>query len=127
MGKSKLVQNLEVEMRVDLHVPFSQKDLAKSKGARWDAARKTWYVIDPLDIRTFALWMGQDVKDWYGGKRVKPSKKQKPKNQPKVHAPKPAITGPAVFVPLCNCTTPPWEDCEHTDALAQAAMGEMLA
>ena len=114
-------------MRVDLHVPFSQKDLAKSKGARWDAARKTWYVIDPLDIRTFALWMGQDVKDWYGGKRVKPSKKQKPRNQPKVYAPKPVITGPAVFVPLCNCTTPPWEDCEHTDALAQAAMGEMLA
>ena len=114
-------------MRVDLHVPFSQKDLAKSKGARWDAARKTWYVIDPLDIRAFALWMGQDVKDWYGGKRVKPSKKLKPKNQPKVHAQKPVITGPAVFVPLCNCTTPPWEDCEHTDALAQAAMGEMLA
>lgn len=37
------------------------------------------------------------------------------------------ITGPAVFVPLCNCTTPPWEDCEHTDALAQIAMAEMLA
>jgi hypothetical protein len=127
MGKSKLVQNLEVEMRVDLHVPFSQKDLAKSKGARWDVARKTWYVVDPLDIRAFALWMGQDVKDWYGGKRVKPSKKLKPKNQPKVHVPKPVITGPAEFVPLCNCTTPPWEDCEHTDALAQSAMVEMLA
>jgi hypothetical protein len=127
MGKSKLVQNLEPEMRVDLCVPFSQKDLAKSKGARWDAARKTWYVVDPLDIRAFALWMGRDVKDWYGGKRVKPSKKLKPKNQPKVHAPKPVITGPAVFVPLCNCTTPPWEDCEHTDALAQGAMAEMLA
>lgn len=35
------------------------------------------------------------------------------------------ITGE--FVPLCDCTTPPWEDCEHTDALAQAAMVEMLS
>jgi hypothetical protein len=25
---------------------------------------------------------------------------------------------PAVFVPLCNCTIPPWEDCEHTEELA---------
>jgi hypothetical protein len=25
---------------------------------------------------------------------------------------------PAVFVPLCNCITPPWEDCEHTEELA---------
>ena len=52
------------------------------------------------------------------GKKAKPAK---------VHAPKPAITDPAVFIPLCNCTTPPWEDCEHTDALAQSAMAEMLA
>lgn len=40
---------------------------------------------------------------------------------------KPAVVSPAVFVPLCSCTTPPWEDCEHTDALAQSAMAEMLA
>lgn len=52
------------------------------------------------------------------GKKAKPAK---------VHAPKPCITGHAVFVPLCNCTTPPWEDCEHTDALAENAMAEMLA
>ena len=49
------------------------------------------------------------------------------KNTVKDHAPKPVIAGPAVFIPLCNCTTPPWEDCEHTDALAQSAMMEMLA
>jgi hypothetical protein len=54
-------------------------------------------------------------------------KKAKPGKPVKVHVPKPAITDPAVFVPLCNCATPPWEDCEHTDALAQGAMAEMLA
>lgn len=58
------------------------------------------------------------------GKKAKPVKAGKPA---KVHAPKPVITDPAVFTPLCNCTTPPWEDCEHTDALAQSAMAEMLA
>lgn len=61
------------------------------------------------------------------GKKVKSSKKLKPKSQSVAQAPGIFIPGPAVFVPLCNCTTPPWEDCEHTDALAQAAMGEMLA
>lgn len=58
------------------------------------------------------------------GKRANPAKAKK---QKKVKEPKPCITGPAVFVPLCNCTTPPWEDCEHTDALAENAMAEMLA
>lgn len=27
---------------------------------------------------------------------------------------------------VCNCNVPPWEDCEHTDALAMKAMKEML-
>lgn len=58
------------------------------------------------------------------GKKANPSKAGKPA---KIHTPKPAITDPAVFTPLCNCTTPPWEDCEHTDALAQSAMADMLA
>jgi hypothetical protein len=58
------------------------------------------------------------------GKKAKPVKAKKPK---KANEPKPVITGLAVFVPLCNCTTPPWEDCEHTEALAQNAMAEMLA
>jgi hypothetical protein len=53
------------------------------------------------------------------GKKAKPIKPNKPK--------KASMASPAEFVPLCNCTTPPWEDCEHTDALAQSAMGEMLA
>jgi hypothetical protein len=58
------------------------------------------------------------------GKKAKPAKAVKPA---KVHAAKLAINDPVAFVPLCNCTTPPWEDCEHTDALSQSAMAEMLA
>jgi hypothetical protein len=52
------------------------------------------------------------------GKKANPAKPPKPKKSP--------VVAPVVFIPLCNCTTPPWEDCEHTDSLAQAAMAEML-
>ena len=30
-------------MRYDLNVPFQQKDLAKSQGARWDAVKRVWF------------------------------------------------------------------------------------
>lgn len=44
-------------MRVDLKVPYAEKEQAKKHGARWDVARKTWYVIDPPDLAPFMKWM----------------------------------------------------------------------
>ena len=44
-------------MRVNLNCPYSDKDEAKSLGARWDMAKKTWYVIDPDDLQPFARWI----------------------------------------------------------------------
>lgn len=44
-------------MRVNLACPFSEKDEAKSLGARWDPARKTWYVENPDDLQPFARWI----------------------------------------------------------------------
>lgn len=43
--------------RVDLRVPFSDKDQAKALGARWDAAAKTWYVPSGVDKAPFAEWI----------------------------------------------------------------------
>ena len=43
-------------MRHDLKVPFADKDAAKKLGARWDAARKIWYVADNVEIGPFAKW-----------------------------------------------------------------------
>ena len=37
-----------------------------------------------------------------------------------------SVTVSSAVVLACNCTTPPWEDCEHTDALAQRAITDML-
>lgn len=44
-----------------LHVPFSEKDDAKSLGAKWDGVLKTWYAPDNLDASLFALWFPKPV------------------------------------------------------------------
>lgn len=43
-------------MRMNLKVPFAEKDEAKSLGARWDAARKLWYIDDKADMAMFSRW-----------------------------------------------------------------------
>jgi hypothetical protein len=42
-----------------LDVPFIEKDAAKSLGARWDAARKSWFVPDGIDTALFEKWLPQ--------------------------------------------------------------------
>ncbi len=49
-------------MRIDLKVPFAEKDSAKALGARWDAAKKNWYVKDVAELTPFLRWI-PDVKD----------------------------------------------------------------
>ncbi len=43
-------------MRINLIVPFSEHELAKKRGAKWDMARKTWYVEDAEDLSIFFQW-----------------------------------------------------------------------
>lgn len=43
--------------RMDLNVPFAEKDDAKRLGARWDAQRKTWYVPDGVETSVFWRWI----------------------------------------------------------------------
>ena len=54
-------------MRFNLKVPYAQKDAAKELGARWDAARKIWYVMDPQSIEVFSDWMPQEQNEATGG------------------------------------------------------------
>ena len=44
-------------MRINLVTPFADKDAAKALGARWDAAKKIWYIIDVADLTPFARWI----------------------------------------------------------------------
>lgn len=43
-------------MRINLIVPYNEHELAKKRGARWDPARKQWYVEDCEDLRMFIQW-----------------------------------------------------------------------
>jgi hypothetical protein len=43
--------------RINLTVPFSQKDKAKALGARWDPALKVWYAPDGLDTTPLMRWL----------------------------------------------------------------------
>lgn len=43
--------------RIDLTVPFSEKDEAKKLGARWDSELKVWYVPDGVDVNGFGRWL----------------------------------------------------------------------
>lgn len=43
-------------MRIDLDVPYHQKDDAKRLGAKWDPIGKTWYVPDGVDPAPLARW-----------------------------------------------------------------------
>lgn len=43
--------------RIDLTVPFAEKDEAKRLGARWDVNRKVWYLPDGADVTVFSRWL----------------------------------------------------------------------
>ena len=40
--------------KIYLNVPYAEKDAAKALGAKWDAAKKKWYVLGDKDIRVLA-------------------------------------------------------------------------
>lgn len=44
-------------MRVNLNVPYEEKDKARRLGACWDAARKTWYVENVENMEAFLAWV----------------------------------------------------------------------
>ncbi|ECW8768961.1 DNA primase [Salmonella enterica] len=43
--------------RIDINVPYAEKDEAKILGAKWDAANKTWYVPDGVSVDHFLKWL----------------------------------------------------------------------
>jgi len=44
-------------MRINLVTPFAEKVVVKALGARWDAAKKCWYIVDVADLTPFARWI----------------------------------------------------------------------
>lgn len=105
-------------MRINLITPFAEKDAAKALGARWDSARKLWYVLDPQDVTPFMRWIPdmdaakEDAAD--GGKGTGATAASTAKFGPKDKAS--VVTGPAGEIAHCGCDVLPWIDCAHTAA-----------
>ena len=103
--------------RINLTTAYAEKDQAKVLGAKWDATRKIWYIVDIEDLTPFMRWIPLPR----AALKTKKHRKSKQKHQAKfsdIHAPK--TTG-LVFKPLCSCPVPAWEHCEHTDLAEQQA------
>lgn len=49
-------------MRVNLNVPFKEKDSARRLGAQWDAGRRTWYVENVENLEAFLKWIPAHLK-----------------------------------------------------------------
>ena len=94
-------------MRINLVTPFAEKDAAKALGAKWDATKKIWYVVDAIDLTPFLRWIpDSSVTTKEAEARSFPTDST---------AMKPAVaTRLASDIPHCGCDVKPWEDCLHT-------------
>jgi hypothetical protein len=94
-------------MRTNLQVPFAEKEEAKKLGARWDPARKLWYVENKADLTAFGQWLT--------GSPVTAASSSLPK-QPasQVTATAGITVAGSHYAPqprLCDCL--PWDDCDR--------------
>jgi hypothetical protein len=99
-------------MRANLKVPFSEKDQAKKLGARWDAARKLWYIEGGVDAALFARWQ-PTAHDDSAPVDTAPRRGSVTRNAAK------AVTEASVQVGSCFVERPrvcdclPWDDCDR--------------
>lgn len=101
-------------MRTDLTVPFAQKDEAKKLGAKWDPAKKTWYIQNVEDMNPFAKWLGITPADLDAG-----AKSPKKSAAAKTSTSEGIKTVGSLYkeVPrVCDC--PPWVVCDKCRATA---------
>lgn len=98
-------------MRINLVTPFAEKDAVKAIGARWDPAKKLWYITDVADLTPFMRWIPDLVAaSEPSGGLAKSAAMAPAKLSPGV------VTKSTVDVPHCGCKVLPWVDCEHSAA-----------
>lgn len=100
-------------MRINLVTPFAEKEAAKALGARWDAAKKCWYIVDMADLTPFSRWI-PDVKAAMENSASSPARVAQGASKSRIDQFKGPTTGSATEVPHCGCEVQPWEDCVHT-------------
>lgn len=97
-------------MRLNLKVPFAEKDEAKKLGARWDPARKIWYVPAGVDASAFSRWQPTADNETSAPKGA---------GSPKMEAASSVRTGPRYLALSCACL--PWEGCARCRSALQEA------
>jgi hypothetical protein len=105
--------SLVSNMRLNLKVPFAEKDQAKKLGARWDAGRKVWYVEGKDDVSPFSRW-SPTPHDPSAGDVAPPQRvaARTAESSGKVHVGSHYVAQPRV----CDCL--PWEVCDQCRATA---------
>lgn len=100
-------------MRVNLKVPFAEKDAVKALGARWDASRKVWYVQNVEDLKPYLRWIPQadGLSDESGAETAATSSKPASAERPDVGA---GVITRSAPLEHCGCDALPWLDCVHT-------------
>lgn len=102
-------------MRKDLKVPFAEKDEAKRLGARWDPARKVWYVENKADLAPFSRWMPTDFKEV----PVDPAPaKPAAAGSPQKSGSGTVVVGSKYVAQARVCICPPWDVCDKCRATA---------
>jgi hypothetical protein len=105
-----------LSMRINLVTPFAEKDAVKALGARWDPAKKVWYINDIADLTPFARWIpdlkaASDSAAGPAADRAAVSSTAKPA---RAASAAPARDKPRIQVPHCGCNALPWEVCVHS-------------
>jgi len=100
-------------MRVNLKVPFAEKDEAKKLGAKWDSTKKVWYVENKADMAQFSKWSPAPHEDTASAvvtKKTPPANKQ-------ASAGMVIVGSEYVDRPrICDCL--PWDVCDKCQATA---------
>lgn len=96
-------------MRTNLQVPFAEKDEAKRLGARWDPARRLWYVQNAADLSAFSRWLPGTALDGATAPQ-KPTSTRKPATSAAL-----VKVGARYFELDCECL--PWEGCAKCQAI----------
>ncbi len=107
-----------VSMRINLVTPFAEKDAAKALGARWDSAKKQWYIVDVADLTPFMRWIPDLASAGSDDASTAPSNSANPaRTNAARSAGKGVITKSSVVFADCGCKVLPWEACSHSRSL----------
>lgn len=101
-------------MRINLVTPFAEKNAAKALGARWDSAKKQWYIVDVADLTPFLRWIPDVDAATADALENTALPNQSSAEAAPIKRSAAVVTTSTLKVPHCGCSVLAWEDCPHT-------------